>query len=132
RCGIVQKYWLCAVIGAAGIVLQAMYVLRLISAVLRERVGAALSEAALDLRPGDLAVVVPLVALLVGLSAWPNPISGHAFGAAPANAAIQSSLVESPGGANELLAAVPIRWEQGSGTDGCRQRGYTYLNTPPS
>src|SRR5207248_11420808 len=82
--------------------------------------------------PGELAGVVPLVALLVGLSAWPNAISGHAFGAAPANAAIQSSLVESPGGANELLAAVPIRWEQGSGTDACRQRGDTYLNTHPS
>src|SRR5207248_294270 len=104
---------------------------RLISAVLHDRVGPAVSEAALDLRPGELAVVVPLVALLVGLSAWPNAIAGHAFGAATANAAIQSSLVESPGGANELLAAVPLKWVQGSGTDACRRAGDTYLNTHP-
>src|SRR5207247_1799617 len=70
--GIFQTGWIYAVIGAGSIVLAAMYMLRLISAVLHERVGPAVSEAALDLRVGELAVVVPLVALLLGLSAWPN------------------------------------------------------------
>ena len=74
--GVFQQGWAWAVIGAVAIVLAAMYVLRLISAVLHEKVGAAVSEAALDLRLGELAVVVPLVALLLGLSAWPNAISG--------------------------------------------------------
>src|SRR5207237_10875252 len=73
--GLFQHFWVYSVIGAGGIVLAAMYMLRLISAVLHREVGPAVSPAALDLRPGELAVVVPLVALLVGLSAWPNAIS---------------------------------------------------------
>jgi NADH-quinone oxidoreductase subunit M len=129
--GIFQTGWFYAVIGAGSIVLAAMYVLRLISAVLHEKVGPAVSEAALDLRVGELAVVVPLVALLLGLSAWPNAISGHAFGVAPANAAIQSSLVESPGGLNELIPAVPIHWLQGAGTSGCRDTADNYLLDHP-
>ena len=43
-------------------------------------VGPAVSDAALDLRRGELAVVVPLVAILLVLSAWPDAISGHSFG----------------------------------------------------
>ena len=57
-----------------------MYMLRLVSAVLHQDVGPAVSDSALDLRLGELAVVVPLVLCLLGLSAWPNLISGHAFG----------------------------------------------------
>ena len=60
--GVFPQGWGWAVIGAVSIVLAAMYVLRLISAVLHEKVGAAVSDAALDLRPGELAIVVPLVA----------------------------------------------------------------------
>jgi hypothetical protein len=68
------------VIGAGAIVLAAMYMLRAISAVLHQDVGPAVPDSALDLRPGELAVVVPLVLCLIGLSAYPNLISGHAFG----------------------------------------------------
>ena len=57
-----------------------MYMLRAISGVLHQEPGPAVSDAALDLRLGELAVVVPLVVCLLGLSAWPNLISGHAFG----------------------------------------------------
>src|SRR5207245_1697361 len=57
-----------------------MYMLRAISAVLHQDIGPAVPDAALDLRPGELAVVVPLVLCLIGLSAYPNLISGHAFG----------------------------------------------------
>jgi NADH:ubiquinone oxidoreductase subunit 4 (subunit M) len=57
-----------------------MYMLRLISAVLHQNVGAAVSDAALDLRSAELAVVVPLVAILLFLSAWPAAISGHSTG----------------------------------------------------
>ena len=43
-------------IGAVAIVLAAMYMLRLISAVLHQDVGPAVSDAALDLRRGELAI----------------------------------------------------------------------------
>jgi NADH-quinone oxidoreductase subunit M len=76
--GVFQQGWLWAVIGAAAIVLAAMYMLRAISAVLHQDVGPAVSERATDLRLGELAILVPLVACLLGLSAWPNLISGHA------------------------------------------------------
>jgi hypothetical protein len=48
--------------------------------VLHQDVGSAVPESALDLRLGELAVVVPLVLCLIGLSVWPNLISGRAFG----------------------------------------------------
>jgi NADH:ubiquinone oxidoreductase subunit 4 (subunit M) len=56
-----------------------MYMLRLISAVLHQSPGPAVSEAALDLRPAELGVVVPLVALLLVLSAWPAAITDRSF-----------------------------------------------------
>jgi NADH-quinone oxidoreductase subunit M len=77
--GVFQQYWIYAVVGAVAIVLAAMYVLRLISGVLHEDVGSAVSDAALDLRPAELAILVPLVGALLALSAWPSAISNHAF-----------------------------------------------------
>jgi NADH-quinone oxidoreductase subunit M len=85
--GSYQRAWWWAAIGAGAIVLAAMYMLRLISAVLHEARGSTVSDAALDLRPGELALVVPLVAVLLALSAWPAGISHHSFAPdAPANA----------------------------------------------
>jgi NADH-quinone oxidoreductase subunit M len=78
--GVFQQGWGWAVVGAVAIVLAAMYMLRVISGVLHQDVGPAVSDSALDLRLGELAVVVPLVLCLIGLSAWPNLISGHASG----------------------------------------------------
>jgi NADH-quinone oxidoreductase subunit M len=78
--GAFQQNWAWAVVGAAAILLAAMYMLRAISAVLHQDVGPAVPDAALDLRPGELGVVVPLVLCLLGLSAYPNLISGHSFG----------------------------------------------------
>ena len=77
--GVFQQGWGWAVVGAVAIVLAAMYMLRLISAVLHEEPGPAVTEAALDLRGAELAIVVPLVTLLLVLSAWPAAISGHSF-----------------------------------------------------
>jgi NADH-quinone oxidoreductase subunit M len=77
--GVLQQYWLYAVVGAGAIVLAAMYMLRLISAVLHQEVGPAVPESALDLRPGELAIVVPLVACLLALSVWPAAVSEHSF-----------------------------------------------------
>jgi len=77
--GVFQRGWGWALAGAVAIVLAAMYVLRLVSAVLHRADGHAVSDAALDLRPAELGVVVPLVACLLALSAWPAAITGHSF-----------------------------------------------------
>lgn len=77
--GIFQRGWGWAVVGAVAIVLAAMYVLRLISAVLHRDVGPAVSDSALDLRPAELGVTVPLLACLLALSVWPAAITEHSF-----------------------------------------------------
>jgi NADH-quinone oxidoreductase subunit M len=92
--GIYDVGWGWAVLGAGAIVLAAMYMLRLISAVLHEDPGPRTSEDALDLRPAELGIVVPLLACLLALSAWPAAISDHAF----AGAEDVVPLAEAPGG----------------------------------
>ena len=82
--GVFQQYWLYGVVGAVAIVLAAMYMLRFISGVLHQDVGSAVSDAARDLVPGELAILVPLVACLLALSVWPAGISEHSFPSTPA------------------------------------------------
>jgi hypothetical protein len=53
--------------------------LRAISGVLHEARGSTVSDEALDLRTGELALIVPLVGTLLALSAWPAGISHHSF-----------------------------------------------------
>jgi len=77
--GIFNTGWGWAVAGAAGIVLAAMYMLRLISAVLHREPGPAVHDAALDLRPAEIGIVLPLVGCLLALSAWPAAISGNSI-----------------------------------------------------
>jgi NADH-quinone oxidoreductase subunit M len=77
--GVYGQGWGYAAIVALGVVLAAMYTLRLISAVLHDRSGAGVREEALDLRPGELGLVVPLVLVLLALSAWPAAISDRAL-----------------------------------------------------
>ena len=67
-----------------------MYMLRLISAVLHEARGSTVADEALDLRPGELALVVPLVAGLLFLSAWPAAVSSHSFAPDSPTAAVKS------------------------------------------
>jgi NADH-quinone oxidoreductase subunit M len=88
--GVFQRAWWWSAIGAAAIVLAAMYMLRLISAVLHEARGSTVSDEALDLRPGELALVVPLVAGLLFLSAWPAGISNHSFFGPSPTASVKS------------------------------------------
>ena len=78
--GVFDTGWGWAVVGAIAIVLAAMYMLRLISAVLHEREGTAVAKEARDLRLVELAVLVPLVACLLALSAWPAAVTDHSFG----------------------------------------------------
>src|ERR671935_2194784 len=83
--GVFRRGWGWAAVGAVAIVLAAMYMLRLISAVLHRDIGPSVTDAALDLRPAELGVTVPLVACLLALSAWPAAVTDHAFqGNAPA------------------------------------------------
>ena len=78
--GVFDTGWGWAVVGAVAIVLAAMYMLRLISGVLHEREGTAVAKEARDLRLVELAVLVPLVACLLALSAWPAAVTDHSFG----------------------------------------------------
>jgi NADH-quinone oxidoreductase subunit M len=77
--GVFDTGWGWAVVGAVAIVLAAMYMLRLISAVLHQGRGPAVTDAALDLRPAELGIIVPLLACVLALSAWPASISERAF-----------------------------------------------------
>ncbi len=77
--GVFPHGWGYAAVGAAAIVLAALYALRLISAVLHEQAGPAVSADKGDLGEGELAVVVPLVAILVVLSVWPAAITARSF-----------------------------------------------------
>jgi NADH-quinone oxidoreductase subunit M len=84
--GVFSTGWGYAVVGAVAIVLAAMYMLRLISAVLHQSQGPAVSEAALDLRPAELSILAPLVGVLLVLSAWPAAITDRSFGTSPKTA----------------------------------------------
>jgi NADH-quinone oxidoreductase subunit M len=77
--GVFDRGWGYAAVGAAATVLAALYALRLISAVLHERRGSAVREDAGDLVNGELVLVVPLVAVLAVLSAWPAAITERSF-----------------------------------------------------
>jgi NADH-quinone oxidoreductase subunit M len=78
--GVFRQGWGWAVVGATGIILAAMYMLRFISAVLHQDPGPAVNEDALDLRPAELGILVPLVACLLALSVWPAAITERSFG----------------------------------------------------
>ena len=77
--GVFRQGWGYSVVGATAIVLAAMYTLRVISAVLHERRGPEVPESAPDIGFDRAIVVVPLIALLLALSVWPDAISGNAF-----------------------------------------------------
>ena len=87
--GSYQRAWWWAVIGGGAIVLAAMYMLRLISAVLHEARGSTVQDEALDLRTGELALIVPLVGVLLALSVWPAAISHHSFAGDMPSAVVQ-------------------------------------------
>ena len=91
--GVFTQGWGYAAVGAVAIVLAAMYTLRLISAVLHRERGDAVRAEAVDLRPGELLLIVPLIAILLVLSAWPASITERSF---PGSAPVSSSSEASP------------------------------------
>jgi NADH-quinone oxidoreductase subunit M len=92
--GVFRQHWLYAVVGAGAILLAAMYMLRLISAVLHEQRGSAVSDAALDLRPAELGFLLPLVGALLALSVWPAAVSEHAFPGDQAKVVVEQNFRE--------------------------------------
>jgi NADH-quinone oxidoreductase subunit M len=78
--GVFTSGWGWSVVGAVAIVLAAMYMLRLISAVLHQSKGTAVEPTARDLRLPELGFLVPLVVCLIFLSAWPAAVTDHTFG----------------------------------------------------
>jgi NADH-quinone oxidoreductase subunit M len=78
--GVFDVGWGWAVVGAVAIVLAAMYMLRLISAVLHENPGPAVPAEALDLRPAEIGVIAPLLVVLLALSFWPAAITERLSG----------------------------------------------------
>ena len=96
--GVFDQGWVWAAIGAGAIVLAAMYMLRVISAVLHQDRGPAVTDAALDLRPAELGILVPLIGYVLALSAWPAAISERAF---------RTTRPRSGSGAAVIVAAIP-------------------------
>jgi len=78
--GAFAQGWIWGVLGAGAIVLAAMYMLRLISAVLHQDPAPSVDDSARDLRPAELGILVPLIGCLLFLSFWPAAISDHSFG----------------------------------------------------
>jgi NADH-quinone oxidoreductase subunit M len=76
--GVFQRGWGYAAVGAAAIVLAAMYALRLVSAILHDRRGRGAEDSA-DLVGGELVLVLPLVAILAALSVWPALVTERSF-----------------------------------------------------
>jgi NADH-quinone oxidoreductase subunit M len=77
--GVFDRGWGYAAVGAAAMVLAALYALRMISAILHERRGAAVREDAEDLVGSELMLLVPLVAILAVLTAWPAGVTDRSF-----------------------------------------------------
>jgi NADH-quinone oxidoreductase subunit M len=77
--GVFRQGWGWAAVGLVAVVLAAMYMLRLISAVLHRDIGSAVPDEAMDVRPAELGILAPLVGLLLALSVWPASISAHAI-----------------------------------------------------
>ena len=84
--GVFAHGWAWAVAGGLAIILAAAYMLRLISAVLHKDAGSAVPAAARDLRPAEVLVIFPLVAVLLALSFWPAAITDHSFDRSPEQA----------------------------------------------
>ena len=77
--GVFDRGWGYAAVGAAAMVLAALYALRMISALLHERRGTAVRDDTGDLVGGELMLLVPLVAILAVLTAWPAGITERSF-----------------------------------------------------
>ena len=139
--GVYAQGWGYSVVVALGVVLAAMYILRAISAILHVKPGPAVQEEALDLRAGELALVLPLLLVLVGLSFWPALVSESSFAGdhAPAGDREGLPLIQTP--TVDWLALAPTiallvgggsRSSRRSCPTGCASRPRRQLRSPAS
>ncbi len=135
--GVFKVGWGWAVAGAVGIVLAAMYALRLISAVLHRNRGSAVHDEALDLRPGELGIIVPLVACLIALSVWPAAITERSFAGDNAEAAVVANRFAAAPAATYNVTQTQVA--VGSGrilgiavSPACRKKMQAALANPPA
>jgi len=77
--GVFQRGWGWAIPGLVAMVLAAMYMLRLVSALLHREVGEAVPAKTPDLRLPEFCVIGALLACMLALSVWPAAISKHSF-----------------------------------------------------
>ena len=100
--GVFQRGWGWAIPGLVAMVLAAMYMLRLVSALLHREVGEAVSKKAPDVRLPELCVIGALIACMLALSVWPAAISKHSF------TCIEQPAATSAGTANQSTAQVGL------------------------
>jgi NADH-quinone oxidoreductase subunit M len=95
--GVFQQGWGWAVPGLVAMVLAAMYMLRLISAVLHREVGEAVEEKIPDVRPAEMFVIGALLAGMLALSVWPSAVSKRSFACVKTGSAVEVGLACVPG-----------------------------------
>ena len=100
--GVFQQGWGWAIPGLVAMVLAAMYMLRLVSALLHREVGEAVPKKASDVRLPELCVIGALIACMLALSVWPAAISKHSF------TCIEQPAATSAGTANQSTAQVGL------------------------
>jgi NADH-quinone oxidoreductase subunit M len=88
--GAFQQQALLGAAAACAIVLAAMYMLRWYSALSHEGDGELVTERTGDLRPAELMIAVPLIVILLALSAWPFGVMER-IGPQPSSALIHST-----------------------------------------
>jgi NADH-quinone oxidoreductase subunit M len=77
--GVFQQGWGWAIPGLVAMVLAAMYMLRLVSALLHREVGEAVSKKAPDVLLPELCVIGALLGCMLALSVWPAAVSKNSF-----------------------------------------------------
>jgi len=100
--GVFQRGWGWAVPGLVAMVLAAMYMLRLISAVLHREVGEAVPKKSPDIRVPELCVIGALLACMLALSVWPAAISDRSF------ACLKPPAATAAGTSNQTTAQVGL------------------------
>ncbi len=118
--GVFQQGWGWAIPGLVAMVLAAMYMLRLVSALLHREVGEAVPEKTPDVLLPELCVIGALLACMLALSVWPAAISKHSF-ACLERPAVTSAGVSSQTTAQVGLVCVPKASNSTSATTGSGQ-----------
>ena len=104
--GLFQQGWGWAIPGLVAMVLAAMYMLRLVSALLHREVGEAVTKKAPDVLLPELCVIGALLGCMLALSVWPAAISKHSF-ACLSQPPVTSAGISSQSKAQVGLACVP-------------------------